>query len=138
MATWQDAIENKIIESERWAKKRSRITGFESEILAAEIQALKHPYSTYVGKQREYVRDKYGDITKQEVDVILHDEKWIIEYIQKLLGSTGLLLGAHQIHSILTDVSSAFFAAEIQFGQLPLLQLPLPMFGTKAKIFAAA
>ena len=109
------------------------------DVLNAEIKSLKHRYATHVGYQRELYRDKHGEWCERQIETIQHDMDWKVSFIQKELGSRGLSLGYHQILDMLNvSISSVFWAAEKQDSLRPLIQLPLPLFGTKPKVVKVA
>lgn len=131
-------IEDKVIEREEHAIHRSRLTVFEKSIREAEIKALRHPYSTYRHTQRSRYQNSVGEWVWQEIEVIKHNTGWIIEFIQKELGSKGLIIGYHQVRDIVGTISNVFHAADVLFDAPPTIQLPLPMFNITPKITKVA
>lgn len=94
------------------ANYRTYITAFEKQVLEAEIEALEKPYATrHVRVERRVL---VGDAWRTElVDEYPHDVDWIVQFIQRKLGSFGAIMGKHQILHTLSAIDSVMYACDI-------------------------
>ena len=92
----------------QYTNYRTYITSFEQQILQAEIKALQHPYALKRAMVEYLERDKHGDWCIVEVEEYRHDVDWIVHFIQKRLGSFGVIMGIQQILRTLDSISSVY------------------------------
>ncbi len=95
------------------ANYRTYITAFEKQILDAEIIALEKPYATKRYEYQRQVLSIHGEYEWVTEESWQHDTDWIISFIQKRLGSYGVIMGKHQILQTLTSVSAVYYACEL-------------------------
>jgi hypothetical protein len=97
-----------------WQKAnfRTYITSFEQQILDAEIEALRKPYSTRLYVYERQVYDGEGDYYRVTEESYQHDTDFIVRHIQRKLGSYGVIMGNHQILHTLHSISAVLDACD--------------------------
>lgn len=125
---WYDDIENEVIAREnrmeteiakriKWKDHRTTLEPIEYDILKAEKKALSHMRWCKYATRKKDIRHVYFTETGLRVDVeetiYVQNPTWINHFIQRELGSSGLILSSEYIRNLLEwQIKNVYIAAD--------------------------